>query len=58
MSTTSTTHTILGAMSPESGRSVSTAAADVIADRPDAARTRLLDLFTPHGSGTPPAHAR
>ncbi|GGP82494.1 hypothetical protein GCM10010215_04850 [Streptomyces virginiae] len=58
MSTTSTTHTILGAMSPESGRSVSTAAADVIADRPDAARTRLLDLFPPHGSGTPPAHAR
>ncbi|MER6444979.1 cyclic nucleotide-binding domain-containing protein [Streptomyces venezuelae] len=35
------------------GRSVSTAVAAVIADRLDSARTRLLDLFAPHGSGTP-----
>ncbi|MFE5717351.1 hypothetical protein [Streptomyces erythrochromogenes] len=39
------------------GRSVSTAVAAVIADRLDSARTRLLDLFAPHGSGTPLAHA-
>ncbi|MFF9052121.1 hypothetical protein ACF09Z_13330 [Streptomyces erythrochromogenes] len=38
--------------------SVSTAVAAVIADRLDSARTRLLDLFAPHGSGTPLAHAR
>ncbi|MFJ6054359.1 Crp/Fnr family transcriptional regulator [Streptomyces sp. NPDC092307] len=40
------------------GRSVSVAAGAVIADRLDSARTRLLDLFAPHGSGTPLAHAR
>ncbi|MER7467285.1 cyclic nucleotide-binding domain-containing protein [Streptomyces sp. NPDC097981] len=40
------------------GRSVSTAVAGVIADRLDATRTRLLDLFAPHGSGTPLAYAR
>ncbi|MFB7169981.1 cyclic nucleotide-binding domain-containing protein [Streptomyces sp. NPDC056254] len=40
------------------GRSVSTAVAGVIADRLDSARTRLLDLFAPHGSGTPLAYAR
>ncbi|MER7729987.1 MULTISPECIES: cyclic nucleotide-binding domain-containing protein [Streptomyces] len=40
------------------GRSVSTAVASVIADRLDSTRTRLLDLFAPHGSGTPLAHAR
>ncbi|MGW2995889.1 hypothetical protein ACWDA9_30495 [Streptomyces sp. NPDC001193] len=40
------------------GRSVSTAVAAVIADRLDSARTRLLDLFAPHGSGTPLASAR
>ncbi|MFF4326198.1 cyclic nucleotide-binding domain-containing protein [Streptomyces sp. NPDC001591] len=40
------------------GRSVSIAVAAVIADRLDSARTRLLDLFAPHGSGTPLAHAR
>ncbi|MGW3323707.1 hypothetical protein [Streptomyces virginiae] len=40
------------------GRSVSTAVAAVIADRLDSARTRLLDLFAPHGSGTPLAYAR
>ncbi|WP_223837573.1 cyclic nucleotide-binding domain-containing protein [Streptomyces venezuelae] len=40
------------------GRSVSTAVAAVIADRLDSARTRLLDLFAPYGSGTPLAHAR
>ncbi|MCF3178655.1 cyclic nucleotide-binding domain-containing protein [Streptomyces polychromogenes] len=43
---------------PAVGRSVSTAVAAVIADRLDAARTRLLDLYAPHGSGTPLAHAR
>ncbi|MFI8260909.1 MULTISPECIES: hypothetical protein [unclassified Streptomyces] len=32
--------------------------AAVIADRPDSARPRLLDLFAPHGSGTPLASAR
>ncbi|MFD9366608.1 cyclic nucleotide-binding domain-containing protein [Streptomyces sp. NPDC060020] len=40
------------------GRSVSAAVAAVIADRLDSARTRLLDLFAPHGSGTPLAYAR
>ncbi|THA81545.1 cyclic nucleotide-binding domain-containing protein [Streptomyces sp. A0592] len=40
------------------GRSVSVAVGAVIADRLDSARTRLLDLFAPHGSGTPLAHAR
>ncbi|OLZ55106.1 hypothetical protein AVW11_30030 [Streptomyces amritsarensis] len=40
------------------GRSVSTAVAAVIADRLDATRTRLLDLFAPRGSATPLAHAR
>jgi CRP-like cAMP-binding protein len=40
------------------GRSVSTAVAAVIADRLDSTRTRLLDLFAPHGSGTPLAYAR
>ncbi|MFD9078378.1 hypothetical protein [Streptomyces erythrochromogenes] len=40
------------------GRSVSTAVAAVIADRLDSARTRLLDLSAPHGSGTPLAYAR
>ncbi|MER6216122.1 MULTISPECIES: cyclic nucleotide-binding domain-containing protein [unclassified Streptomyces] len=40
------------------GRSVSIAVAAVIADRLDSARTRLLDLFAPHGSGTPLAYAR
>ncbi|MGW2671008.1 cyclic nucleotide-binding domain-containing protein [Streptomyces sp. NPDC001272] len=40
------------------GRSVSIAVAAVIADRLDSTRTRLLDLFTPHGSGTPLAYAR
>ncbi|WP_078987410.1 MBL fold metallo-hydrolase [Streptomyces sp. XY332] len=40
------------------GRYVSTAVAAVIADRLDSARTRLLDLFAPHGSGTPLAYAR
>ncbi|MFF4104598.1 cyclic nucleotide-binding domain-containing protein [Streptomyces sp. NPDC001903] len=40
------------------GRSVSTAVAAVIADRLDSARTRLLDVFAPHGSGTPLAYAR
>lgn len=40
------------------GRCVSTAVAAVIADRLDSARTRLLDLFAPHGSGTPLAYAR
>ncbi|MEU3467321.1 hypothetical protein ABZ716_05295 [Streptomyces sp. NPDC006687] len=38
------------------GRSVAVAA--VIADRLDSARTRLLDLFAPHGSGTPLAYTR
>ncbi|MDX2389433.1 MULTISPECIES: cyclic nucleotide-binding domain-containing protein [unclassified Streptomyces] len=40
------------------GRSVSTAVAAVIADRLDSARTRLLDLFAPYGSGNPLAYAR
>ncbi|AWZ03451.1 MULTISPECIES: cyclic nucleotide-binding domain-containing protein [unclassified Streptomyces] len=40
------------------GRSVFVAVGAVIADRLDSARTRLLDLFAPHGSGTPLAHAR
>ncbi|WP_168724143.1 hypothetical protein [Streptomyces sp. A1547] len=40
------------------GRYVSTAVAAVIADRLDSARTRLLDLFASHGSGTPLAYAR
>ncbi|WP_051893716.1 hypothetical protein [Streptomyces erythrochromogenes] len=42
------------------GRSVAVAVAvgAVIADRLDPARTRLLDLFPPHGSGTPLAYAR
>lgn len=40
------------------GRSVSVAVGAVIADRLDSARTRLLDLFAPHGSGTPLAYAR
>ncbi|MET9598341.1 hypothetical protein [Streptomyces sp. NPDC006459] len=40
------------------GRSVSAAVGAVIADRLDSARTRLLDLFVPQGSGTPLAHAR
>ncbi|MFD8637551.1 CBS domain-containing protein [Streptomyces sp. NPDC059533] len=39
------------------GRSVSVAVAAVIADRLDPARTRLLDLFAPHGSGTPLSYA-
>ncbi|MCB5163863.1 cyclic nucleotide-binding domain-containing protein [Streptomyces bambusae] len=40
------------------GRAVSLAVAAVIADRLDSTRTRLLDLFAPHGSGVPLAHAR
>lgn len=40
------------------GRSVSVAVGAVIADRLDSARTRLLDLFAPHGSGTPLVYAR
>ncbi|MEV6579715.1 cyclic nucleotide-binding domain-containing protein [Streptomyces sp. NPDC051582] len=40
------------------GRSVSTTVAAAIADRLDSARTRLLDLFAPHGSGTPLVYAR
>ncbi|MFI8363914.1 cyclic nucleotide-binding domain-containing protein [Streptomyces sp. NPDC085612] len=40
------------------GRSVAVAVAAVIADRLDSARTRLLDLFAPQGSGVPLAYAR
>lgn len=40
------------------GPSVAPSLGAVIADRLDPARTRLLDLFAPHGSGTPLAHAR
>ncbi|MFG2715640.1 cyclic nucleotide-binding domain-containing protein [Streptomyces goshikiensis] len=40
------------------GRSVAIAVAAVIADRLDSARTRLLDLFAPYGSGRPLAYTR
>ncbi|WP_406346753.1 cyclic nucleotide-binding domain-containing protein [Streptomyces sp. NBC_00648] len=40
------------------GRAVSTAVAAVIASRLAAARTRILDLFAPQGSGRPLVHAR
>ncbi|MCY0939760.1 cyclic nucleotide-binding domain-containing protein [Streptomyces antarcticus] len=40
------------------GSAASIAVAAVTAQRLSSARTRILDLFAPHGSGQPLAHAR